>query len=41
MYLLRDGLFPAPQIPALRNVFKHHDAYLDSLKAQGLLDHAD
>ncbi|KNX79387.1 hypothetical protein DA83_16430 [Pseudomonas sp. 250J] len=41
LYLLRDGLFPAPQIPALRNVFKHHDAYLDSLKAQGLLDHAD
>ncbi|NIE78497.1 GNAT family N-acetyltransferase [Pantoea sp. Ap-967] len=39
--LLREGLFPAPQIPALRNVFKHREAYLDALRSQGVLEHAD
>jgi len=39
--LLRESLFPAPRIPALRGVFKYRTEYLQALKSQGLIDHVD
>ncbi|AIR87755.1 GNAT family N-acetyltransferase [Pseudomonas cremoricolorata] len=42
--LLRLGkpwLFPDPVIPELRSVFKLKDQYLETLRATGVLDHAD
>lgn len=38
--LFQDEVFPQPQTPRARHVFKHRDEYLDALRSAGVL-HAD